>query len=415
MTNKCPVIEFHDPVMLAEPHAHLAALRTACPVVRARGEDGREFYLITSYRLIEEVTRRTADFSNRMMHLLFAGRTTSTAVADVLASVPFRAGSLLVTDDPEHARHRALVNAAFARGRIADLTPSIERLTDELIDAFIDEGECDFVNRFAVLLPTYVIADILGLERHDYPLVRKWSDAAIGIISRMGSEEQELANAKMVVEFRRFILDTIAKRRRDPSDDLFSALILARVEGMEPLGDEEIAPITMEIAVAGNETTRNTLMSGLVQLLRHPQQLQAMLHEPALVANVVEELLRFETPATSMWRVAARDTELGGVAIAAGADILLRFDAANRDPEIFEDPDRFDVRRAKAVRHFSFGAPGIHRCLGQMLARRELQIAVPRLFTRLKNIRIIEERSNTRYWPGLLHRGIGDLHIAFDK
>jgi cytochrome P450 len=415
MVEKCPVIEFHDPAMLAEPHAHLAALRTASPVVRARGEDGREFFLVTSYRLIEEATRRTADFSNRMMHLLFAGRTMSTAVADVLASVPFRAGSLLVTDDPEHARHRALVNAAFARGRIADLTPSIERLTDELIDAFIDEGECDFVNRFAVLLPTYVIADILGLERQDYPRVRQWSDAAIAIISRMGSEEQELANARMVVEFRRFILDTIARRRRDPADDLFSALILARVEGMEPLSDEEIAPITMEIAVAGNETTRNTLMSGLVQLLRHPQQLQAMLHEPALVANVVEELLRFETPATSMWRVAARDTELGGVAIAAGSDILLRFDAANRDPEVFEDPDRFDVRRVNAVRHFSFGAPGIHRCLGQMLARRELQIAVPRLFARLKNIRIVEERSNTGYWPGLLHRGIGNLHIAFDK
>jgi cytochrome P450 len=154
-------------------------------------------------------------------------------------------------------------------------------------------------------------------------------------------------------------------------------------------------------------------MSGLAQLLRHPEQMAALREDPSLVANAVEEILRYETPATSMWRIASRDTELGGVPIPQGAELLLRYDAANRDPARFADPDAFDIRRKNARTHFAFGAPGVHRCLGQMLARKELAIALPRLLARLRNIHVIGD-SDTAYWPGLLHRGIGSLHIGFD-
>jgi cytochrome P450 len=407
-------IQFSDLRMLSQPHAYLAQLRTHTPVVRAVGPDGHEFFLVTSYRLIEEVTKRSEDFSNKMSHLLLAGGTATAEVAKILEQDAFQEGSLLVTDDPQHKRHRALVNAAFTQGRVANLGPVMDGLIDNLIDAFIGDGKCDFVNQFAVLLPTYIIADILGLERQDYPLVRKWSDAFIGIISQMGTREENLDNAHKIVEFRRFILRAIQNRRAKPADDLISSLVNARVEGLAPLTDVEIAPITLEIAVAGNETTRNTLMSGLAQLIRHPDQLQALIEDPTLAAGAVEEILRYETPATSMWRIAAKDTALGGVSIAEGSDVLLRFDAANRDPEIFEDPDRFDIRRKKALRHLAFGAPGVHRCLGQMLARRELAAAFPKLLGRLHNLRIIEDQSDTRYWPGLLHRGIASLHLAFD-
>lgn len=414
MSTSFKAVQFSDFDMLSEPHAYLATLRAHSPVAPVIGPGGHEFFLVTSYRLIEEVTKRTEDFSNKMSHLLLAGGAASVEVAKVLEQDAFQQGTLLVTDDPEHKRHRALVNAAFTQGRVANLGPMMDRLVDDLIGAFIAAGECDFVNQFAVLLPTYIIADILGLERQDYPLVRKWSDAFIGIISRMGTPEDELDNAHKIVEFRRFILKAIQLRRKEPADDLISSLINARVEGLAPLTDLEIAPITLEIAVAGNETTRNTLMSGLAQLIRHPDQLHALIEDPSLIPGAVEELLRYETPATSMWRIAAKDTVLNGVAIPKDSDLLLRFDAANRDPEIFEDPDRFDIRRKKALRHVSFGAPGIHRCLGQMLARRELAAALSKLLIRLRNLRIIEDKSDTRYWPGLLHRGIGSLHIAFD-
>lgn len=409
-----PVADFSDPAMLAYPHEALAELRHDAPVALARGAEGQEFWVVTSYDLVQEVARRKDEFSNDIGHLLFAGGSASPAVGALMMQDSIEPGLLLPVDDPRHARNRALVNAAFAQGRVASLAPIIERIVDELIDDFIEAGECDFVNRFAVLLPTYIIADILGLERKDYHLVREWSDAIISIVSRMGDEAAELAAAEKFVQFRRFIIAKIGERRQTPRDDLISSLILARAEGMEPLSDAEVGAATLEIAVAGNETTRNTLMSGLVQLLRNPDQLAMLRADPSLVANAVEEMLRYETPATSMWRVAKVDAVLAGVTIPKGAEVLLRYDAANRDPATFEDPDRFDITRKNANRHFAFGAPGIHRCLGQMLARKEMQIAFPQLLARLKNIRIVADKSDTNYWPGLLHRGIGALHIAFD-
>lgn len=368
---------------------------------------------MTSYALVEEATRRKEDFSNHFAHLMLAGASDDDEVERILREEPGSRGLLLINDQPEHKRYRSMVNAVFAQGRIADLGPTIERLVDELIDAMAAKGEADFVNEFAVLLPTYVIADILGMERKDYHLVRIWSDSIIRIISRMGTQEELEEAAHHVVTFRRVIRDMVRQRREAPSDDLISSLVNVRIDGMPALTDEEASGLTLEIAVAGNETTRNTLMSGLVTLMRHPDQLQDLIDDPSLVPNAVEELLRYETPATSMWRIAAHHTELGGVAIPAGTEVLLRFDGANRDPQKFEEPHRFDIRRKNARAHVAFGAPGIHRCLGQMLARKELTIAIPRLLTRLRNLRVAGG-SDTAYWPGLLHRGIGHLNIAFD-
>jgi cytochrome P450 len=406
-------LDFSDPALLSEPFAFYRKQRETAPVARASGPNGSEFFLVTSYAMIEEVTKRPDDFTNQIGHLLFAGGEASPDVAAILAQDWVDPGRLLISDDPEHKRFRALINAVFSGGRIVNMAPVIERIANELIDDFIESGECDFVNQFAVLLPTYIIADILGLPRDKYALVRKWSDGIIRIVSRMGSHDEELEGARMVLDFRRFILKTIRERRVTPADDLISALINVRVEGMEPLNDGDIAGSAFEIAVAGNETTRNTLMSGMVRLLNNPNQMQVLIDDPSLTPGAVEELLRYETPATSMWRVAACDTELGGVAIPAGTTLLLRFDSGNRDPAKFDDPERFDIRRKNAHMHMSFGAAGVHRCLGQMLARKELAIGFNALFVRLKNIRVLDG-SDTAYWPGLLHRGITSVRLGFD-
>jgi cytochrome P450 len=405
--------DFADPATLAYPHDQLATLRATHPVCPVRDPRGSIIYLVTSAALVDEATKRTEDFSSHFAHLLVAGDAANPEVAEILSQEPSTSGLLLTSDDPDHKRYRALVNQVFAQGRVANLAPTVERIADELIDAMVAKGEADFVNDFAVLLPTYVIADILGLSRKDWHLVRTWSDSVIRIVSRMGTPEEEVAAAHDVIAFRRFIRETVEARRREPQDDLISNLVSVRLDGLEPLTDEEAADLTFEVSVAGNETTRNTLMSGLAQLLRHPDQLEALRDDPDLVANAVEELLRYETPATSMWRIAAHDAELGGVRIPEGAELLLRYDAANRDPARFADPDAFDIRRKNARTHVAFGAPGVHRCLGQMLARKELAIALPKLLGRLRNIRILGD-SDTAYWPGLLHRGIGSLHIAFD-
>lgn len=402
---------FFDLDVLAEPFEWMAEMRRDMPVARTVDPTGREIFVVTRLSTIEQVARRTEDFSNDFVHLFAAGNM-HPEVAEILARETMPINLLLVSDDPAHKRYRALVNAVFATGRIAHLTTVIEDLVDELIDAFIERGRCDFVNEFAVLLPTYIIADILGLPRDKYGKVKEWSDAVITIVGRVGSKEQEIHAAGLMVEFRRYLRETVEARRTAPRDDLISNLVGVRVDGVQPLNDEEAGALAHEISVAGNETTRNTLMSGIVQLLRHPDQLQALIDDPSLVDNAVEEILRYETPANSMWRIARRDVVLEGTPIPAGATLLLRYDGGNRDPDRFEEPDRFDIRRKNARTHVAFGAPSVHRCLGQMLARKELMITFPRLLARLKDLRI-GEGSDTRYQPSLMFHTIGSLNLEF--
>lgn len=403
---------FYEADTLRDPFPLMAKMRAEEPVKRTLDPAGREIFIVTSASAVSDAAKRMDDFSNHFGHLLMAGNLYP-EVQEILDSEPLGTGLLLSSDDPDHARFRTQVNAAFATGRVANMAPHIEILVDELIDGFIEKGHCNFVDEFAVLLPTFVIADILGLPRQDFLKVKQWSDAVITVVGRMGTKEQEIEAAKLIAWTRRYIKDMVAARRMEPRDDLVSNLIHVDVEGIVPLTDMEVGALAFETSVAGNETTRNTLMSGLVQLLRRPDQLQALIDDPKLVSNAVEEMLRYETPASSMWRIAKHDTTLEGVEIPKGGVLLLRYDAASRDPAVFENPEEFDIRRKNAIRHFAFGAPSPHRCLGQMLARKELNIALPKLLSRMKNIRVAEG-SQTDYLPSLLFHTIGSLNLEFD-
>jgi cytochrome P450 len=403
---------FYDHDILAAPYPFMARLRAEQPVARTVSPAGREIWLVTDYKLIEEVAQRLDDFDNEFGHLFMEGNAWP-EVAAILDQEPLRASLLLTTNDPAHHRFRAMVNAVFARGRIANLAPVIDALVDELIDGFVERGRCDFINEFAVLLPTYIIADILGLPRHEYDKVKQWSDAVVTVVGRTGTKEDEIRAAHDIVKFRRYLKDGVAARRIEPRDDLLSHLVTVRLDGVAPFTDDEAVALAFEIAVAGNETTRNSLSGGMVQLLRRPEQLQALIDEPSLVNNAVEEILRYETPASSIWRLARHDLTVGGVEIPAGATLLLRYDAGNRDPKVFDDPDDFDIGRRSAHLHIAFGAPSVHRCLGQMLTRKEIALALPKLLARLRNLRIGAD-SDTDYAPSLLFHFINKLTLTFD-
>jgi cytochrome P450 len=407
--------DFLDPDTLAEPFDFFQLARRHEPVFKVERPLGRpDVYLVTTYSLIKEVSQNAELFSSSFMHLHFE-RIGGNPAADAILARGMRPGAqLLLANDPEHKRYRGMVNSVFTGVRVNKWAPAIERITDELIDTFVEQGRCDFFNQFAIRLPTYVISDILGVERDMYDRITQWSDAIIRLVSRMLSYDEEVGAAQLMVQLDDFLLDLIRRRRAAPRDDLVSALIQTPIEGEPPLTDEAFVPLVREITVAGNETTRNTLISGLVRFLRNPAQTQAMMEDPSLVANAVEEILRLESPASGMWRVTTRETELGGVKIPKGGALLLRYDSANRDETQFPDPDAFNIRRQNAATHVAFGAPGIHRCLGQMLARKELSIAFPRLLKRLKNVRALEDSDGLRYWAGLLHRGIGKLQLEFE-
>lgn len=410
--NRAP--SFFDPAILSAPQDYLRDLRLNTPVAKVVDGIGREIYLVTSAELVQEATRRHHEFSSLTTHLTLAGGGYP-EMAQYFEQCPLRPGLMVNNDDPDHAKYRAIVNSIFASGSVARLASKIEALVDELIDGFAAAGECDFFEAFAVPLPLYVICDILGIERDALPDVKRWSDAAFFLGSRMGtSKEQDIQAAKELVNYRRFLLETVAARRAAPRDDLVSDLIAADPSKRTALSDSEIASLCFEVASAGNDTTRQTLASGMVLLLQNPEQLQRLRERPELIPNAVEEILRLQGALSGQWRVTTADIELGGVTIPQGAAVLLRLDEANRDEKVFSNPRMFDVARPNAHEHMAFGARGIHRCLGQMLARKELEVSFRRLLIRLPNLRLIPAKSDTSHQPRLRHRGIRGLWIAFD-
>ena len=205
----------------------------------------------------------------------------------------------------------------------------------------------------------------------------------------------------------------IDARLQSKTDDLLSDLVNARIDGETPLDDAEILSIAQQIMVAGNETTTHSLAGGIVHLANHPDQADAVRADPKLLGNLVEEVLRLETPTAGMWRVATRDTTLGGVDIPKGAMMMLRYAAANRDPARYPGPDLFDVTRQNARSHLAFGR-GIHMCVGNMLSRKEMTLAFGELLRRLDNIKI-KDGVKLEVAPNILLRGLVSVPITFDR
>lgn len=406
--------DFFDLRVLSDPHAFYRRLRRESPVYEVRHPElGQSMFLVTSYALIKEVGSRPDLFSSDFAHVLFGGASLNPQADAIIAELPCEPTFLLTHDDPAHKRRRAIVSGAFTPRAVAELSSSIGEITDSIIDGFIERGECDFVHDFAVFLPTFVIADILGVDRAHYARVTEWSDAIILRVGKMATKEQEIAAARQIVEFRRFMLGLIRARRAHRTNDLISNAMYADPNGEPPLTDEELLSFVQEVLVAGNETTRNTLIGGMIRFLENPGQLRLLRDDPTLAVNAVDEILRLETPASSMWRIATRETVLGGVRLPQGAILSLRYDSANRDETQFADPDAFDIRRSNARTHLSFSY-GPHHCMGQHLARKELSIAFPRLLARLRNVRIVAGKSDLRVKPSVLIRARDALEISFD-
>ncbi|MFW5634006.1 MAG: cytochrome P450, partial [Erythrobacter sp.] len=305
----------------------------------------------------------------------------------------------------------------FSAPRVNAIEEEMRAKSIELIQAFADRGECEFVEEFAVPLPVAMIAGQIGLD--DNPgKVKEWSDAAVDRFSQMVDHERKKECAKSLVEFQHYMKGKIDDRRARGGDDLLTDLVEARVEGETPLTDAEIMSIMQQFMVAGNETTTSTLAGGLLQLIRNPDQMErakaaAGGRDPKVITNLVEEALRYETPTAGMWRIVKQDTELGGVKMPAGSIAQLRYAAANRDPKRFEDPDRFDIGRRNARAHLAFGK-GPHMCVGNMLSRKEMLVAFDELLERLDHFAVADEGAIT-ILPNILLRGVTRLPITFTR
>ncbi|RAU99289.1 cytochrome P450 [Mycolicibacter senuensis] len=292
-------------------------------------------------------------------------------------------------DDPEHLVRRKLVNAGFTRKRVHAQLPSIGELCDRLIDAVCERGECDFVRDIAAPLPMAVIGDMLGVLPEDRSKLLKWSDDLVA--GQSSHLDPASATFQAVMEafagWTEFTRDIIVKRRAEPTDDLFSVLVNAEVDGAV-MSDDEIIFETLLILIGGDETTRHTLSGGTEQLLRHRDQWDMLRADASLLAGAIEEMLRWTSPVKNMCRTLTADTEFHGTQLSQGEKIMLMFESANFDEAVFDDPERFDIKRDPNS-HVAFGF-GTHFCMGNQLARLELSLMTERVLQRLPDLRLAD-------------------------
>ena len=314
--------------------------------------------------------------------------------------------SMLFRNPPDHTRLRRLVSGAFTARRVMALRPAVVALTERLLDGLAEaSGPVNFVDAFAFPLPIAVIGELLGIPAEDRApfqgLVRDWT-ALLDVY-----DGDVLARADRAAgQIRDYLADLASQRRREPREDLMTALVRAESAG-DRLTEEELLTTAALLFAAGFETTTHLLGNALVALLDRPDQLPALRQGDDGAATAVEELLRFDSPVQISGRMALTDADVAGVPVPAGQRVVAYLGAANRDPARFPDPDRLDLRR-QGVAPLSFGG-GIHYCLGAALARLEAQVALPALFARFPDIAIA---GATRRRDGLTLRGYLSLPVA---
>lgn len=374
---------------------------------------GTNVFVVTRYDDIREIIRDPSRFSSSFSALLNTG-SSNEEVNAIYGQGYEMVETLLTQDPPRHRVYRNLVNKVFSNKRIEGMRSEVEKMSNELIDDWIDEPEVDLLNRFCVPLPIYVISDQLGVPRSELPLIKKWSDASASRLGRLADEEEQIQNAKDIVEFQHYFAALLDRMRETPEDNIISDLANNTIDEGRLLTKPEALGMIQQILVAGNETSTSAIAGGVVLLIQNPDQ-QAMLRQhPDLIPGAVEEILRLETPTTGMWRRATADTEIGGVDIPEGAFLMVRFAAGNRDESIFTDSGAMSVARENADSHLAFGQ-GTHFCLGAQLARMELQVALTGLLDRTTDWALVEGKNSLKHSPNVLLRGLTDLHIAFSK
>ncbi|MCB0938601.1 MAG: cytochrome P450 [Mycobacterium sp.] len=291
-------------------------------------------------------------------------------------------------DDPQHLLRRKLVNAGFTRKQVMDKAAGIATLCDTLIDAVCGRGECDFVRDIAAPLPMAVIGDMLGVLPADRATLLKWSDDLVCGLSASADEAALQAVMDAFAGYSGFAMETTAKRRAEPTGDLFSILVNAEVDGQR-MSDDEIVFETLLILIGGDETTRHTLSGGTEQLLRHHDQWERLIADGSLVPGAVEEMLRWTSPVKNMARTILQDNEFHGTQLREGEKMLLLFESANFDESVFGDPENFRIDR-NPNSHLAFGF-GTHFCLGNQLARLELTTMLHTILTRLPDLRLADD------------------------
>ena len=391
-----------DPALRADPMPFYEELRRQGPVVRARVS-----YLTVDYAVAHELLR-SDDFRVISMGASLPGplrRLELRTRTDLLH--PLLPPSLLAVEPPEHTRYRKTVSSVFTSRRVDALRDRVEDTADTLLDGLADEhGALDIVDRYCAQLPVTIISEILGVPDADRPKILEYGELAAPSLDFGLSWPEYRKVQRGLAGFNEWLISHLQWLRDHPGDDLMSQLIAASEDGVR-LNETELRAIAGLVLAAGFETTVNLLGNGINLLLNHPDQLAALVADPTLWPNAVEEILRYDSPVQLTARVARTDTTIAGTEIQRGELVVIYLAAANRDPAVFEHPDRFDVSRDGAGRHLAFSG-GRHFCLGAALARAEGEAGLRRFFDRYPDVR--SAGSGTRR-PTRVLRGWAQLPV----
>ena len=380
------------------------------------------FYVITRFEDIRKLLLDTKNFSNDMR----GGQGGSREQLDSERALRMNAlyeekgwvpgATLAGRDDPNHKQMRAMFNEAFKPKKIQGMDSFVRDTAYKLMDAFVDDGQCDWIKQYAVPLPLIVIGQQMGVPEADIWKIKAWTDAWVQRLGMMQTEEEEHWSVEMEIEAQHYFQPIFERLRKEPDDTLLSDMVNRVIPEWErPLTDNELhAEMMADTFVGGSETTTNAIGYGLKLLIENPDVWQKLRSNPdKYLRTFCEEVVRLEGPVQGLFRMAANDIEMHGVLIPKGAMINVRYAAANRDEREFECPADMNLEREKPGRHIGFGS-GIHHCLGAPLARRELFWAFQALIDRVDGMRFTAGANSFEVAPNFSLRAMQELRIEFD-
>ena len=402
------VFDLGNPVTNANPFPEFARLRAEDPV---HWSPAMKAWIVTRYADVKQVALNNRQISADRLTPFFKANPEYQR-GSIESLVRYLNHWMVFRDPPDHTRLRRLFTKAFTPTSVENLRPNIESIVVHLIERMEHKAaSCepvDYIADFAYPLPASVIMDLLGVPRDDLERVKVWSDDIalfIGTAQVAGNKYLRAeAGAKAMADYFRGLVED---RTAAPTGDMLSQLVLAR-DDRDALTTDEIIGTAILLLFAGHETTTNLIGNGFLYSMKNREQWQRLVADPALADSAVEEYLRYDGPSGALARVAAADVKLAGRTIREGQRVFAFVNSANRDPEAFDDPDRFDIGRPQNP-HMTFGH-GIHFCLGAPLARLEARIAVVRLAERLPDIRLKD--GEPEWHDSLILRGVKSLPVA---
>jgi cholest-4-en-3-one 26-monooxygenase len=360
------------------PHDQFDRLRREAPVFWHAETDGPGFWALTKHDDIRRVSRDPATFSSEL-----GGTFIPNQDEETLAQLRL---TILNMDEPKHGHYRRIVAKGFTPRVIRSLVEEIERRAVAVVDAVAERGECEFVNDIAAKVPIQTICAMIGLDDDHWDRMVGLSNVLIGSFDDPDYTHDPGASELAAMEIYALCDQVAAERRRDPRDDIMTALVNAEVDGHR-LDEVELNLFFITLVVAGNETTRNLINHSMLALIANPDQAQRLRDDPSLWDTGVEEMLRYGSSIHNFRRTATGDTEIRGVPIAAGDKVVMYYASANRDEDVFDDPHTFDVGRTPND-HVTFGGGGVHFCLGASLARAQIRATMRQVVDRLGDVQL---------------------------